>query len=77
MEPRPDQYRCRATVQSRLCINPGFLTAVPNQCDLMRSDLCRMSTAIVPGAISVITKRWSQRQSGENCSLNTNECHKI
>jgi hypothetical protein len=44
-------------------MKPGLLMAVPNQSDFIKSDLCRMSTAIIPGAISEATTRQSQYQS--------------
>jgi hypothetical protein len=39
-------------------MKPGLLIAVPNQSDFMRVDRWRMSTAIIPGAISVETVSW-------------------
>ena len=57
IEPLPTMYRCNAAVQSKLCMKPGLLIAVPNQSDLISVDRCLMSTAMIPGAISETTAK--------------------
>jgi hypothetical protein len=56
-EPLPDMYKCNAAVESKLCMKPVLLIAVPNQSDLISVDRCLKSIAITPGAISDTTAK--------------------